>query len=198
MTDLATTRAFASLGDGCRAAIRGLEVTLGVFVRPVFRLTVLALFVAVRAVFRPPVRGLGIALGVLVRPSFRSTVAALFVDFLYFVDYGLAIFTRKVPAGFFIEVVNGSDEIVVGSVADQFECFIQHHVRIAKTPGAVLSVRVLASLSSPAIEPLSKYLVVFVGNVVLRLRPMRPSSRYRVGDLYRIFRIAETIGHGEE
>ena len=38
-------------------------------------------------------------------------------DFLYFADYGLA----NMPEGFFIEVVNGSDEIVVSSVADQFE-----------------------------------------------------------------------------
>jgi len=102
------------------------------------------------------------------------------------------------PTGFFIEVDNGSDEIVVGSVADQFEGIIQHNVRTARTPNAVLSECVLVGLLAPVTEPLSEYFVVFVGNVVLRPQPMRLDSLSRVGHLKHIFRIAETTGHGEQ
>ena len=64
---------------------------------------------------------------------------------------------------FFIEVVSGIDEIVVGSVADSLKEVIYHKVQ---TPKIFDAMDISADLPPPIIEPLSKLLVVFIGSVV--------------------------------
>ena len=85
-------------------------------------------------------------------------------DLLDFIDNGLTIFVGKVPTGFLIKVFGGIDEIMVGSVADSLKEVTCHKVQTAKIFDAM---DIPASLPPPAIEPLSKLLVVFIGSVVL-------------------------------
>ena len=74
----------------------------------------------------------------------------------------MVIFVGRVPANFFIEIVSGIDETVVGSVVDSLEV-ICHKVQTLKIFDAM---DIPAGLPPPVIEPLSKLLVVFIGSVV--------------------------------
>lgn len=49
-------------------------------------------------------------------------------NFLDFIDYNLAVFFGKVPVGFFVEVINGGDEVVVDGVTSPSEDGICHNV----------------------------------------------------------------------
>jgi hypothetical protein len=99
----------------------------------------------------------------------------------------LAISIREIPAGFFIEVVNGSDEIVVGSVADFVKDIICHNGRTAEIFDRKWAIKIYVGLLPPVFEPLSKFLVVFVGSVVLYTRLARPSFWLWVWDLRHFF-----------
>jgi len=115
-------------------------------------------------------------------------------DFLNCVNDGLAISVSKVPTSFFVEIANGVDETVMGSIADLLESAIQHGVRTAKIPDARLSRIDLAGVPPPVIEPLLKGIIIFVRNVILYLRPAKLSLWSRIRSLkysLELFRIAE-------
>ena len=115
-------------------------------------------------------------------------------DFLDFIDYNLAVLVGKVPAGFFVEVINGGDEVVVNNVTNPFEDSICHNVQTTKIPDTSLSVEVLAGLLPPVIKPQSEDFVIFVGNIVLYLRSAWLGFWSCIGDskhVPKLFRIAE-------
>lgn len=49
-------------------------------------------------------------------------------DLLDFVDQSLTIFFDKMPTGFFVEVVDRSDEVVVSGSTDLIEEAIRHEI----------------------------------------------------------------------
>ena len=92
------------------------------------------------------------------------------------------------PAGFFIEVIGRSDEMLVGGVAYLAEGVICHDVRIPKVFDTMHTIETLAGLSPPVLEPPSKYLVVFTRNVFLYLRSAWLGLPCYVGNLKHIFK----------
>jgi hypothetical protein len=79
------------------------------------------------------------------------------------------MFIDQMPAGFFVEVVNGSDEIVVGGITDPVKKMICHNVRIAKMFDKKRAISSCTGRLAPVIEVPSELFIIFVRNIVLYL-----------------------------
>ena len=83
-----------------------------------------------------------------------------------FVDNSLAMFIDRLLAGFFVEIVNGSDEIVVGGVTDPVKEMICHNVRIANVFDKRRAISIYVGLLAPVVKVPSELLIIFVWNIV--------------------------------
>ena len=81
---------------------------------------------------------------------------------------------------------------MVGSVADSVKDIIRHNGRAAKISDRKWAIKIYVGLLPPVLEPLSKFLVVFVGSVVLYIRLARPSFWLWVWDLRHFFEFFQT------
>ena len=76
----------------------------------------------------------------------------------------------KIPMGFFVEVIDRGNKVVVGRVADLFEGIVQHYIQGAIVSDTMVPMDVLAGLLPPIVKPLSERFVIFIWNIVLYLR----------------------------
>jgi hypothetical protein len=90
-------------------------------------------------------------------------------DLLDFFNNCFAVSIGKVPTGFFTEVIDRSDEVLVGSVADLAEDLICHNIRTTKLSDKGHAVVLLADHSPPVTEPPAKFVIVLIWNVILYL-----------------------------